>query len=227
MREFYAKYNIVNFSRQHRRADGRLVPQGIKSLAGHQGLEVPHRRLCRQGARAHRRRAAEHSRRRDLPGAREGHDRCRRVGSVPTTTKSSASTRSHRSTAYPGWWEGGPQLDFYVNTTAYNGLSAEYKAVIEAAAVSSRHRHDRQVRRSQPGRAQEAGRQRRQAVPFPERLDGCGIQGVDRALQRAQRQQSGPGRRSTTTSSAFRRDANLWFRFTEAGFDDFMQQQKL
>ena len=27
--------------------------------------------------------------------------------------------------------------------------------------------------------------------------------------------------------SAFRRDANLWFRFTEAGFDDFMQRQKL
>ena len=25
----------------------------------------------------------------------------------------------------------------------------------------------------------------------------------------------------------FRRDANLWFRFTEAGFDDFMQSQKL
>jgi TRAP-type mannitol/chloroaromatic compound transport system substrate-binding protein len=27
--------------------------------------------------------------------------------------------------------------------------------------------------------------------------------------------------------SAYRRDANLWFRFTEAGFDDFMQAQKL
>ena len=26
---------------------------------------------------------------------------------------------------------------------------------------------------------------------------------------------------------AFRRDQNLWFRFAEAGFDDFMQQQKL
>ncbi|MEO5734486.1 MAG: ABC transporter substrate-binding protein, partial [Rubrivivax sp.] len=25
----------------------------------------------------------------------------------------------------------------------------------------------------------------------------------------------------------FRRDSNLWFRFTEAGFDDFMQQQRL
>jgi TRAP-type mannitol/chloroaromatic compound transport system substrate-binding protein len=27
--------------------------------------------------------------------------------------------------------------------------------------------------------------------------------------------------------SNFRRDLNLWFRFTEAGFDDFMQNQKL
>jgi TRAP-type mannitol/chloroaromatic compound transport system substrate-binding protein len=27
--------------------------------------------------------------------------------------------------------------------------------------------------------------------------------------------------------SAFRRDVNLWFRFTEATFDDFMQRQKL
>jgi TRAP-type mannitol/chloroaromatic compound transport system substrate-binding protein len=27
--------------------------------------------------------------------------------------------------------------------------------------------------------------------------------------------------------SAFRKDANVWFRFTEANFDSFMQRQKL
>ena len=27
--------------------------------------------------------------------------------------------------------------------------------------------------------------------------------------------------------ASFRRDQNLWFRFAEAGFDDFMQAQKL
>lgn len=27
--------------------------------------------------------------------------------------------------------------------------------------------------------------------------------------------------------SAFRRDESLWFRFAEAGFDEFMQAQKL
>ena len=24
---------------------------------------------------------------------------------------------------YPGWWEGGPQLDFFINSKAYDGLS--------------------------------------------------------------------------------------------------------
>ena len=65
---------------QHRRADGRLLPQGNQVDGRHEGPEVPHRRLRRQGDRADRRRAAEHSGRRDLPGAREGHDRRRRVG---------------------------------------------------------------------------------------------------------------------------------------------------
>jgi Bacterial extracellular solute-binding protein, family 7 len=36
---------------------------------------------------------------------------------------------------YPGWWEGGPQLTLYVNQKAYDGLSAEYKAIIESAAA--------------------------------------------------------------------------------------------
>ena len=72
--------------RQHRRADGRLVPQGDQVGRRHEGPEVPHRRLRRQDHRAHRRRAAEHPRRRDLPGAREGNDRRRPSGSARTTT---------------------------------------------------------------------------------------------------------------------------------------------
>src|SRR6478752_6152711 len=38
---------------------------------------------------------------------------------------------------YPGFWEGGPGLSFYVNTTAWNALSAEYKAIVEAAAAAA------------------------------------------------------------------------------------------
>lgn len=35
---------------------------------------------------------------------------------------------------YPGWWEGGPEMAFYINTKAWAGLSAEYKAMVEAAS---------------------------------------------------------------------------------------------
>ena len=35
---------------------------------------------------------------------------------------------------YPGWWEPGPSLSFYVNQNAWSSLSAEYKAIFQAAA---------------------------------------------------------------------------------------------
>ena len=66
--------------RQHRRADGRLVPQGDQDGRRPQGPQVPHRRLRRPGAGQARRRAAADRRRRHLSGAGEGHDRRGRMG---------------------------------------------------------------------------------------------------------------------------------------------------
>ncbi len=39
---------------------------------------------------------------------------------------------------YPGWWEPGPSLSLYVNRGAWDSLTAEYKAAVEAA---SSHAH--------------------------------------------------------------------------------------
>jgi len=36
---------------------------------------------------------------------------------------------------FPGFWEVGPQLALYVNQKAYEGLSSEYKAIVECAAA--------------------------------------------------------------------------------------------
>ena len=38
---------------------------------------------------------------------------------------------------YPGFWEGGPQLDFFINDKAFNALSPEYKAIVEAACAQA------------------------------------------------------------------------------------------
>jgi len=37
----------------------------------------------------------------------------------------------------PGWWEVGPQLSAYINTAKWNSLSAEYKAIVQAAAADA------------------------------------------------------------------------------------------
>jgi TRAP-type mannitol/chloroaromatic compound transport system substrate-binding protein len=38
---------------------------------------------------------------------------------------------------YPGWWEGGPAIDFIVNLDAWNALPKPYQAAIEVAAAES------------------------------------------------------------------------------------------
>jgi TRAP-type mannitol/chloroaromatic compound transport system substrate-binding protein len=38
---------------------------------------------------------------------------------------------------YPGWWEGGPQLTFYVNLKKWQELPDPYKAAFEAAAAEA------------------------------------------------------------------------------------------
>ncbi|MCB0713222.1 MAG: TRAP transporter substrate-binding protein DctP [Ignavibacteriae bacterium] len=38
---------------------------------------------------------------------------------------------------YPGWWEPGPMLSYYVNRDAYEKLPAEYKAALEVACAES------------------------------------------------------------------------------------------
>ena len=80
-REFYRNYNIVNFPMGNTGAQmGGWYRKEIKSLADIKGLKM---RIAGFGGRCFeraRQRAAEHCRRRDLPGTREGHDRRGRVG---------------------------------------------------------------------------------------------------------------------------------------------------
>ena len=62
--------------------------------------------------------------------------------------------------------------------------------------------------------------------PLPEGHDGAVVQGRRRRL-RELNASNADWKKIYADFSVWRRDANLWFRFTEAGFDDFMQSQKL
>ncbi len=127
---------------------------------------------------------------------------------------------------YPGWWEGGAQLDFYINKAAFNALSKENQAIVECAAsyahVEMQARYDSRnaaaLKRLVGGGVNVAA--------FPRAV-------MDEAFKQSmslyeELNNTNPAwKKIYTDYSAFRRDANLWFRFAEAGFDDFMQRQKL
>jgi TRAP-type mannitol/chloroaromatic compound transport system substrate-binding protein len=106
----------------------------IKSAADLKGLKF------RIGGFAGRCSSAWAACRRTSPAARSTR-RWRRAPSTPpsgsarTTTRSSGFNKVAPFYYYPGWWEGGPQLDLYINQKAYDALSAENKAIVEAASA--------------------------------------------------------------------------------------------
>ena len=122
--------------------------------------------------------------------------------------------------------EGGPQLDLYVNQKAFDGLSAEYKAIIESAAAYAHTEMQAKYDARNPGALKQLVAGKTKLVPFPKPV-------LDAAFKEAmalysELSASNPVfKKIYDDYSNFRREANLWFRFTEARFDSYMQSVKL
>jgi TRAP-type mannitol/chloroaromatic compound transport system substrate-binding protein len=128
--------------------------------------------------------------------------------------------------AYPGWWEGGPQLDLYVNTKAYDGLSAEYKAAIECAAAYAHTDMQAKYDARNAAALKKLVAGGTKLFRFPKDLMDTAFK-ESMALYSEVSAKNPNWKKVYDDYSAFRRDANLWFRFTEASFDDYMQAAKL
>ena len=226
MREFYAKYNIINFPGGNTGAQmGGFFRKPIMSLADIKGLKF---RIGGFGGKVVERIGGVPQ---NIPGGeiyqaleKGTIDAAEWIG--PYDDEKLGLNKIAPNYGYPAWWEGGPQLDFFINDKAYNALSTEYKAMIEVAAS---HAHvDMQAKYDS-----------RNAAAL-KRLVGSGTKlfrfpkdFMEAAFKEAtalysELSASNPSwKKIYEDYSTFRRDSNLWFRFTEAGFDDFMQAQKL
>lgn len=128
--------------------------------------------------------------------------------------------------AYPGWWEGGPQLDLHVNKKAYNSLSSEYKAIIEAASYLAATDMQARYDAYNPQALKTLVAEGTKLFPFTRDL-------MDAAFKESMALydeigSNNPGwKKIYADYSAFRKDANQWFRFTEARFDSYMQSARL
>jgi TRAP-type mannitol/chloroaromatic compound transport system substrate-binding protein len=226
MREFYKQYNIVNFLGGNTGAQmGGWYRKEMKTLADVKGLKM------RIGGFAGRVLEKIGGVPQNIPGGeiyqsleKGTIDAAEWVG--PYDDQKLGFNKVAPFYYYPGWWEGGPQLDFYVNSKAYEGLSAEYKAIVEAAAAVAHIDMQAKYDAKNPGALKQLVAGGTKLFRFPKDvLDAAFKESM--ALYSDLSGKNPNWKKVYEDYSSFRRDQNLWFRFAEAGFDDFMQSQKL
>ena len=225
-REFYAKYNMVNFPGGNTGAQmGGWWRKEIKSLADLKGQKF---RTGGFGGVVMARIGAVPQ---NIPGGeiyqaleKGTIDAAEWVGPYDDEKLGFAKVAPYY--AYPGFWEGGPQLDFYINDKAYNGLSAEYKAIVEAASAYAHVEMQARYDARNPVALKRLVAGGTKLFRFPKDVMEAAFK--EAMAEYADLSAKNPAwKKIYDDYSAFRRDANLWFRFTEASFDDFMQSQKL
>ena len=127
---------------------------------------------------------------------------------------------------YPGFWEVGPQLSLYVNQKAFEGLSSEYKAIVECAAAYAHT--DMQAKydaRNMPALKTLLG-QGAKLHAFPKDVMNAAFKSAMDVY--SDLNDTNPAwKKIYTDYAAFRKESNLWFNLAEASMDDFMQSQKL
>ncbi len=127
---------------------------------------------------------------------------------------------------YPAWWEGGPQLEFFVNSKAWDALSPENKSILETAAAYAHQEVQAKYDVKNPTALKQLVGAKTKVLPFAKDI-------MDRAYKESMQLYSELSAKNPNWKkvyedfAAFRKEQNQWFRFTEARFDSFMQAQKL
>jgi TRAP-type mannitol/chloroaromatic compound transport system substrate-binding protein len=226
MREFYAKYDMINFPGGNTGAQmGGWYRKEIKKAADLKGMKM---RIGGFAGKVFERMGGVPA---NIPGGeiytaleKGTIDAAEWVG--PYDDQKLGFNKVAPFYYYPGWWEGGPQLDFLINQKAFNALSSENKAIIEAAAAYAHTDMQAKYDAKNPIALKQLVGAGTKLRPFPKDVMNLAFKEA-MALYSELSAKNEDWKKIYTDYSKFRADSNLWFRFTEASFDSFMQQQKL
>ena len=226
MREFYKAYNIVNFPCGNTGAQmAGWYRKEVKSIADVKGLKM---RIGGFAGKVLERLGGVPQ---NIPGGeiyqaleKGTIDAAEWVG--PYDDQKLGFNKVAPFYYYPGWWEGGPQIDIYINQKAWDALSAEYKAIVESAATYAHIDMTAKYDAKNPQALKQLVASGTKLQRFPKDVLDAAFK-ESQALYSELSGKNAKWKKVYDDLANFRRDQNLWFRFAEAGFDDFMQQQKL
>jgi TRAP-type mannitol/chloroaromatic compound transport system substrate-binding protein len=122
---------------------------------------------------------------------------------------------------YPGWWEGGPALQYFVNSAKYNELPADYKAALRAGCAEANTWMMAKYDAQNPPALRRLVAGGTQLRPFPKAvMDAC--YNAAQELYAETSAKNANFKKVYDNMTAFQKDQILWFRVTENTYDNFM-----
>ncbi|MEO8013968.1 MAG: ABC transporter substrate-binding protein, partial [Polaromonas sp.] len=127
---------------------------------------------------------------------------------------------------YPGWWEGGAELEFFINTKAYAALSPEFQAIVDAATSVAARDMTAKYDAVNPIALKKLVGAKTQLKAFPKAIMDAGYKASMEVF--AEHEAKSPEfKKIHADMRAFQRDQLLWARFSESAFSNYMASVKL
>ncbi len=221
MREFFRDYNIINFPAGNTGAQmGGWFRKEIRSVADLKGLKFriggfAGRVLSKLGVVPQQIAGGD-----IYPALEKGTiDAAEWVG--PYDDEKLGFFKVAKYYYYPGWWEGGPELDLFVNLKQWEALPAEYKSILESACAEANIDMLAKYDALNPAALKRLVGNGVQLRPFNRDIMAACYKAANEVY--AEESAKNPRFKKVFDSwKAFRDDQILWFRVAEQNYDSFM-----
>jgi TRAP-type mannitol/chloroaromatic compound transport system substrate-binding protein len=226
MREFYRNYNIINFPCGNTGAQmGGWYRKEIKTLADLKGLKLRVSGLL--SGRVYEKLGV-------VPQAIPGGEIYQALEKGTLDAVEFAGPADDQKLGfykvaphyyYPGWHDGSPYLDLFINTAAFDALPKEYKTMVEAAASHAHVQCQAKYDARNPPALKQLVAAGAKLHRFPREVIVAGFR-ESNAMYADLAAKNANWKKVWDDYSSFQADQNLWFSFAEASMDEFQQTQK-
>ena len=221
MREFYKDYNIINFPAGNTGAQmGGWFRKEIKTVADLKGLKfriagVAGQVLARLGVVPQQIAGAD-----IYPALEKGTiDAAEWVG--PYDDEKLGFFKVAKYYYYPGWWEGGPQVDLLVNIKQWEALPPEYKSILESACAEANVDMLAKYDAINPPALKRLAGNGVQLRPFSRDIMNACFNAAQEVYA-AESAKNPKFKKIYDAWKIFQGDQILWFRVAEQNFDSYM-----
>jgi len=122
---------------------------------------------------------------------------------------------------YPGWWEGGPELDLFVNIGAWEKLPKEYQSMVEAACYEANVTMVAKYDALNPPALRKLVAAGVQLKHFPREIMQASYKAAIEVFDETS-EKNANFKKVYEPWKKFRDEEILWFRVAEGNFDQFM-----